>query len=216
VIAQALGLTEQAERPPIELLKASLHTKRALLLLDNFEQVAAAGPLVGELLAAAPQLKLLVSSREMLHVYGEHEYAVPPLSLPDMRRLPPLERLTQYEAVRLFIERAPAVRPGFAVTAENAPAIAEICVRLDGLPLAIELAAARQAIPAQGTAGPARPALEPADRRPARPAGAPADTAQHDRLELRPARRRRAGDLCPVGGVRGWLHAGGRRGGAGG
>src|SRR4029079_4622541 len=81
--------------------------------------------------------------REVLHLYGEHEYDVPPLSLPDMQHLPPIERLSQYEAVRLFIERAQAVRPDFAVTTENAPAIAEICVRLDGLPLAIELAAAR-------------------------------------------------------------------------
>jgi len=169
VIAQALGLTEQAERPPIELLKASLRTKRALLLLDNFEQVAAAGPLVGELLAAAPQLKVLITSREMLHVYGEHEYVVPPLSLPDMRRLPPIERLTQYEAVRLFIERAQAVRPDFAVTAENAPAIAEICVRLDGLPLAIELAAAR------GKLFPPRALLARLDRRLGLLTGGPRD-----------------------------------------
>jgi predicted ATPase len=120
-----------------------LREKRALLLLDNFEQVAPAAPLVAELLAAAPGLKAIVTSREMLHLYGEHEYSVPPLRMPDLKRLPPIERLTQYEAVRLFIERAQAVRADFAVTTENAPAVAEICARLDGLPLAIELAAAR-------------------------------------------------------------------------
>ena len=101
---------------------------------------------MAELLAAAPKLKILVTSREALHVYGEHEYAVPPLALPDLTRLPPLARLSQYEAVRLFIERARAVKPAFVVTDESAATIAEICYRLDGLPLAIELAAARSRI----------------------------------------------------------------------
>src|SRR5207248_1653611 len=100
-------------------------------------------PLVGELLEAAPRLKVLVTSREILHVYGEQEFPVSPLALPDLKHLPPVERLTQYEAVRLFIERAMDVKPDFQVTNENAPAVAEICYRLDGLPLAIELAAAR-------------------------------------------------------------------------
>jgi len=142
-IAQALDVNDSSVRPLIELLKAYLREKQALLVLDNFEQVAAAAPSIAEVLAAASGLKTIVTSREALHLYGEHEYGVPPLSLPDLRRLPPIERLTQYEAVRLFIERAQAVRPDFAVTAENAPALAEVCARLDGLPLAIELAAAR-------------------------------------------------------------------------
>jgi predicted ATPase/class 3 adenylate cyclase len=142
-IAQALGVVESTGQTLEESLKAYLRSRQALLVLDNFEQVLDAGPLIAALLAAAPALKVLVTSREMLHLYGEHEYEVPPLSLPDLHRLPPIERLTQYEAVRLFIERAQAVRSDFAVTGENAPAIAEICVRLDGLPLAIELAAAR-------------------------------------------------------------------------
>jgi predicted ATPase/class 3 adenylate cyclase len=142
-IAQALGIKEAGDQPLLDLLKAYLRGKQTLLLLDNFEHLAAAAPLVAELLVTAPHLKALVTSRETLHLYGEREYSVPPLSLPDLRRLPPIERLTQYEAVRLFIERAQAVRPDFAVTTENAPAVAEICARLDGLPLAIELAAAR-------------------------------------------------------------------------
>jgi len=142
-IAQALGVAEAPGQSLEESLKAYLRSRQALLVLDNFEQVLAAGPQIAALLAAAPALKALVTSREMLHLYGEHEYEVPPLSLPDLHHLPPIERLTQYEAVRLFIERAQAVRSDFAVTGENAPAIAEICVRLDGLPLTIELAAAR-------------------------------------------------------------------------
>ena len=111
--------------------------------MDNFEQVVDAAPLVAELLAAASGLKALVTSRVTLHLSGEHEIAVPPLGLPDRTDLPPLQRLTQYEAVRLFIERAQAVNADFAVTNANAPAVAEICHQLDGLPLAIELAAAR-------------------------------------------------------------------------
>src|SRR5690606_6843986 len=95
------------------------------------------------LLAACGHLQVLVSSRSVLRVAGEQEYLVPPLGLPDPAHLPPLSRLSEYEAVALFIERARAVKPDFTVTNENAPAVAEICVRLDGLPLAIELAAAR-------------------------------------------------------------------------
>jgi predicted ATPase/class 3 adenylate cyclase len=142
-IAQALAVTEGGGQSLDERVRASLRQRQLLLVLDNFEHVAAAAALVRELLATAPEIKILITSREVLHLYGEQEYAVPPLALPDLARLPPLARLTQYEAVRLFIERAQAVRPDFAVTADNAPAIAEICTRLDGLPLAIELAAAR-------------------------------------------------------------------------
>jgi predicted ATPase/Tfp pilus assembly protein PilF len=116
---------------------------RLLLLLDNFEQVLGAAPAVTEMLAGAPGLKVLATSRAPLGLYGEHEFPVPPLTLPDLKRPPPLERLRQYEAVGLFVERAQAVKPDFKVTNESAPAVAEICVRLDGLPLAIELAAAR-------------------------------------------------------------------------
>jgi predicted ATPase/DNA-binding CsgD family transcriptional regulator len=114
-----------------------------LLLLDNFEQVIGAATSVADLLAGCPYLKVLVTSRAGLHVRAEREYPVPALLLPDMKRLPDLLALSQFEAVALFIERAQAVKPEFQVTNANAPAIAEICVRLDGLPLAIELAAAR-------------------------------------------------------------------------
>jgi predicted ATPase/DNA-binding XRE family transcriptional regulator len=114
-----------------------------LLLLDNFEQVLAAGPQIAALLAAAPRLKVLVTSQAALHLAGEHEFEVPPLSRPDPGHLPPLGRLEEYAAVRLFVTRAQAVRPSFVLTDENAPAVAEVCARLDGLPLAIELAAAR-------------------------------------------------------------------------
>jgi predicted ATPase/class 3 adenylate cyclase/DNA-binding CsgD family transcriptional regulator len=142
-IAGPLGVVESGEQPLEESLKDHLRTKELLLLLDNFEQVLEAAPLVGELLAACPRVKVLATSRTVLRVYGEHEYVVPPLGLPDPSHLPPIERLTEYEAVRLFVERAGAAKADFAVTNANAPAVAEICVRLDGLPLAIELAAAR-------------------------------------------------------------------------
>ena len=114
-----------------------------MLLLDNFEQVVDAAVDVAEILAACPNLKVLVTSRMSLHIRGEQEFPVPPLSMPDLKRLPDLVELPQYEAVALFVSRAQATKPTFQLTASNAPAIAEICVRLDGLPLAIELAATR-------------------------------------------------------------------------
>lgn len=142
-IAQPLGVKEATNRPILESLKDYLRDKQMLLLLDNFEQMVEAAPVIADLLAQAPRLKVLVTSRETLRIYGEHDFPVPPLSLPDLKHLPPIERMSQYEAVRLFIERAAAVKPSFDINNENAPAVAEICYRLDGLPLAIELAAAR-------------------------------------------------------------------------
>ena len=142
-IAQTLGLKESGRQDSRESLREYLGGKRMLLLLDNFEQVASAAPLVGDLLKSSPGLKILVTSRAVLRVYGEQEFAVPPLGLPDPRHLPSLESLSQYEAVALFIQRAVTVKPDFVVTNDNAPAVAEITARLDGLPLAIELAAAR-------------------------------------------------------------------------
>ncbi len=142
-IAQVLGVKEQGARPLRDTLSDYLRGKQLLLVLDNFEQVVEAAPDVAALLAACPQLAVLVTSRIALRLRGEHEYAVPPLALPDPAHLPPPEGLSQYESVRLFIDRAVAVKADFAVTNANAPAVAEICARLDGLPLAIELAAAR-------------------------------------------------------------------------
>lgn len=143
VIAQNLSIPITGSQQPLERLLDHLKDKRTLLVLDNFEQLMAAGPTVAELLRSSEPLRVIVSSRAVLHVYGEQEFPVPPLRLPDLRALPPLAALSQYEGVQLFIERAVAVRPDFTVTNENAPSIAGICERVDGLPLAIELAAAR-------------------------------------------------------------------------
>jgi predicted ATPase len=142
-IAQVLGVKESGGRLLMDSLKEYVREKELLLLLDNFEQVVEARSQVAELVMAAPRLKVLVTSRLPLQVRGEREWPVPPLALPDTNNLPPIERLTQYESVRLFIERAASIKADFEVTNDNAPAIAEICARLDGLPLAIELAAAR-------------------------------------------------------------------------
>ena len=141
-IARTLGLSEGAQ-PPEELLEGYLRDRQTLLLLDNLEQVIEAAPVVERLLSSAANLKILATSRIPLGLYGEYEFPVPPLSLPDPDSLPPLEHLTEYEAISLFVERARAVKPDFSLTEENGPAVVEICARLDGLPLAIELAAAR-------------------------------------------------------------------------
>jgi predicted ATPase/class 3 adenylate cyclase len=145
-IAQTLGVGEAQGRPLVEALTGFLRTRALLLVLDNFEQVIDAAPVVGELLMAAPRLKVLVTSRAALHLRGERELAVPPLDLPPPGSPGDAAALLQYAALALFVERATAVRADFAVTNANAPAVAEICHRLDGLPLAIELAAARTKI----------------------------------------------------------------------
>ncbi|HEX6145326.1 MAG TPA: adenylate/guanylate cyclase domain-containing protein [Acidimicrobiia bacterium] len=126
---------------PLQTLKARLQDRQMLLVLDNFEQVTAAAVGLSELLQHAPELKIVVTSRETLRVRAEHVFPVPPLSLPHPKD--PTASIAEAESVQLFAERARAVRPGFAITDENAVVIAEICLRLDGLPLAIELAAAR-------------------------------------------------------------------------
>jgi predicted ATPase/class 3 adenylate cyclase len=142
-VAQALGVAEVPGRPILEVVKEHLGERELLLVVDNFEQVTEAAPAIEELLTAAPKLTVLVTSRIALSIQGEHEYEVPPLQPPDPKRIPDLAALRRFEAVRLFTERAAAVEPGFRVTEENAPAVAEITARLDGLPLAIELAATR-------------------------------------------------------------------------
>jgi predicted ATPase/class 3 adenylate cyclase/DNA-binding CsgD family transcriptional regulator len=142
-IAQTLGVQESATRSILDILQAVLQEKQMLLVLDNFEQVVGAAVEVAALLARCARLTMLVTSRAALHLSGEHQFPVTPLALPDPRHLPLLVALSQYEAVALFIARAMAARPEFQVSNATAPAVAEICVRLDGLPLAIELAASR-------------------------------------------------------------------------
>ncbi len=142
-IAQPLGVAETSGRSIVDSLKDNLQSKTLLLLIDNFEQVISAAPLVAELLAASSGLKILATSREGLPISGEREYPVPPLALPNLMQLPSLESLSQYAAVELFVQRAQAVKPNFRITDDTASAVVEICHRLDGLPLAIELAAAR-------------------------------------------------------------------------
>lgn len=138
-VAQALGINETGGQS----LDGYVAEKELLLVLDNFEQVLPAATAVADLLKGAPMIKVVATSREPLHVAAEHVFPVGPLGVPDPAHLPPVAALSQYDAVALFVERAEAVLPSFAVTSENAPAVAEICVRLDGLPLALELAAAR-------------------------------------------------------------------------
>jgi predicted ATPase/class 3 adenylate cyclase len=142
-IAHALGVQVSGSELPIDRVTEHLRDKTLLLVLDNFEQILSAAPTVSTLLDAARGVKVLTSSRAPLRISGEQELPVPPLELPDLERPPSLEVLAQSDAVRLFIERARAVKPDFMVTAENASAVAEIVFHLDGLPLAIELAAAR-------------------------------------------------------------------------
>jgi non-specific serine/threonine protein kinase len=143
VIAQTLGVKESGDASLTETLKKYLRDKRMLLILDNFEHVAAAAPLVSNLLMAAPGIVFLVTSRAALRLSGEHEFQVPPLHLPNLESLPPVSDLMHCSSVALFTQRAMAAKSDFLLTEINARAIAEICTRLDGLPLAIELAAAR-------------------------------------------------------------------------
>jgi len=142
-IAQVLEVREGNGRFLIDTLKDFLGPKTLLLVLDNFEQLAGASSLTTDLLVVAPKLKLIISSRILLHMRGEHEFPVSPLDIPDLTNLLALEQLQQNESIQLFIQRARAVNPNFVLTRENASTVAAICQGLEGLPLAIELAAAR-------------------------------------------------------------------------
>lgn len=142
-IAGALGVKEQADTTALQSLSQWLHQKQALLVLDNFEQIVAAGPMVANLLAAAPGLFVIVTSRSPLRIYGEQEFPIQPLAVPDQEDSHDPETLARYASVHLFLTRSRAAKPNFSLTSDNATAIAELCVRLDGLPLALELAAAR-------------------------------------------------------------------------
>ncbi len=142
-VARTLGLFVENGASAVDELKRCLHNKQILLVLDNFEHLLPAAFLPAELMRVAPYLKLLVTSRAVLHIYGEHIFRVPPMSIPDCKQLPTIEQLAQCEAVALFTERAQAATADFRLKDENARTIAAICARLEGLPLAIELAAAR-------------------------------------------------------------------------
>jgi predicted ATPase len=142
-IAQQLEVREAGSQPLLENIKRFLNGQRMLLVLDNFEQVTSAASLVAEVLSAASECKVLVTSRIVLNLRSEYVYQVPPMKTFEDEQLTDLERLESVESVQLFVARAQAVRAGFTLTEENAAAVAEICRRLDGLPLAIELAAAR-------------------------------------------------------------------------
>jgi predicted ATPase/transcriptional regulator with XRE-family HTH domain len=146
VIAHALGVSEMNDQPLINSLKTSLRDRKLLLILDNFEHLLEAAPLVSSLLSAVPHLKVLATSREALNLYGETEFTVQPLALPSSADLNSLETLGQAAAVRLFVQRAQAVNAEFSLNRANAAAVAELCKRLDGLPLAIELAAGRSSL----------------------------------------------------------------------
>ena len=140
-IAHALGLKEVGDRSPMQLLKTFLHDKHLLIVLDNFEQVLPAAPHLSDLLSSCPQLKILVTSRALLHVWGEYTCRILPLEVPDLQQLPDLERLSQIASIALFVQRAEAILPGFQLTDENARDVAEICTRLEGVPLTLELTA---------------------------------------------------------------------------
>jgi hypothetical protein len=134
-IAQALGLWEVGDRPLLDQLQAYLREQHLLLLLDNFEQVIEAAPQLAALLTSCPHLTTLVTSRAALHLSGEYEFTVPLLAVPDLSQLPASEDLSQVAAVAFFLHRAQLIQPDFALTEANARTLAEICVRLDGLPL---------------------------------------------------------------------------------
>ncbi len=143
-VAQALGVREEPGRPITQTLVDFLKPKSLLLVLDNCEHVLdAAAQLCDAILRACPNVRIIASSREGLNIAGETTYRIPSLTVPDLRQTATPESLSQYEAVRLFIERAQAAQPAFSVTNANAPAVAQICHRLDGIPYAIELAAAK-------------------------------------------------------------------------
>jgi predicted ATPase len=151
-IALTLGIKESGEQPVAETLSHALRDRHMLLVLDNFEQIISAASQVGDLLAAAPRLKIIVSSREALRVRGEHNFPVPPLRLPEPGLKPTLVALSHMSRWRSS-SNAPKLPPDFEINEDNAPAVAEICIRLDGLPLAIELAAARSHVRLKGDAG---------------------------------------------------------------
>lgn len=142
-ILQTIGVKEISDASALETLKTYLRDKQILLMLDNFEQVIDAAPFIAEILESAPNLKMLITSREVLHLKGERRVEVSPLALPDPKHLPPVEELARYAGVEVFVYYAKTIKPTFTLTQANAPTVTEICIRLEGIPLAIELAAAQ-------------------------------------------------------------------------
>ncbi|HSH78462.1 MAG TPA: tetratricopeptide repeat protein [Herpetosiphonaceae bacterium] len=150
-VAQVVGVRESAAQPILDALRTVLHDRCLLLVLDNLEQVLDAATQIGDLLTIAPGLTVITTSREALHLSDEYEVIVPPLAVPELEQLPPVASLAGTAAVALFVERAAKAVEGFTLTSENACTVAEICHQLDGLPLAIELAAARMKVLSPGT-----------------------------------------------------------------
>ena len=191
-IARILGVRDMGDQSLTERVHAHLRRRHIMLVLDNFEHLIVAAPSIAALLADCPAVKVLITSRAVLHLSGEHLFVVAPLALPDLLHLPETTSLARYPAVNLFIQRAQAIDAGFALTGANAAAVAEICARLDGLPLAIELAAARIRLLTPGAPCPLRtPPPAPHARR-ARRTGTAADAARDHHMELRTPRTARA------------------------
>ncbi len=188
VVAQAAGIREEPSRSLLASLRTGLSAGRVLLLLDNCEHlVDACAQLAQHLLRDCPGLKILATSREPLGVTGEIAWRVPSLQVAPEGDRASLDDLAGVEAVRLFVDRAKATRPDFALTAENAPAVVDVCRRLEGIPLAIELAATRTGPGAGGDRGSSRRPVAVAGGRQQNRARAPSNAANRDRLELRPA-----------------------------
>jgi hypothetical protein len=205
-IAQTLRLSESPHRLWLDSLKDYLHDRQVLLLLDNFEQIITAAPLLTELLSACAALRMLVTSREALRLRGEHEFPLAPLELSNRATMPgdqSVETLLHYPAIALFVQRVQAVQPYFQLTEDNAAAVAEICARLDGLPLAIELAAGtHQTAAAASDAGTTTSVvLAVAHERRTRCASTSEDLAHHGSMELRPVGSSRAAYVSMVCGV---------------
>ena len=192
-VAKALGVKEQPSRPLTDTLVDYLRDKVMLLVVDNCEHlVEAAARLADMLLDSCPRLRVLATSREALGIVGEMNWPVQSLSLPDPRQQPTVEELERYESVRLFMERARYRNPAFILSPQNAQAVVEICIRLDGIPLAIELAAARVGTPRGADRCAARRLLEAADCRQSDSHTPAANAQRDDGLELRPLKRTRA------------------------
>jgi len=210
MVASTLGLLEEQGRPILTRLTDYLRARHTLLILDNCEYlIEASAHIAQSLLLACANVHILATSREALGVDGEMTFRVPSLSIPDSRQPPTADGLLQYESVRLFVDRAATVLPGFSVTDDNAAAIAQVCHLLDGIPLAIELAAARTSmlrVEQHAARLDDRFRLLTGGSRTAPPT--PANLARDHRLELRLALRSRAGAVTLAVGLRGWVDAG--------